>query len=483
MLTLRLFLVILVTLLSREICWQSETPVESIQALLGIIAASVAFGSVAKLLCILNLRKFGAFIDGWQHGWQDHSLDRWQSVRQSLESFWVMGLPATLMLTGWGPWIKQLDELGMLQSISIILWFAPSLAALVILELTTSQMEVFLEDRKSQGVEQMQFVVTPKYLGVERRSHLIQVLKAASDAPRVPAKLSKVLGARIRLGGTSNVMACLLPVLLIALTGDVLRLLRVDWPESLQSLVSSAIGLGAVAIFMPQCLSRWMGVKKLTPGPLRKRIETYCKSIGVRVEPMWVASEGRWAGAAVVGWLPGFRQLWLGDALVEQLSDEEVDMVVMHELAHLKRRHYLWRLLPVLAACVIGLTTISIYSASSSYAPLDRYVQLSGQVSGMILASGVMLFGISFWSRRCELDADRTACQLAASACAWVRSDVGLAAHTLSQSLVKLHRHSADKDRATWLHPALGKRLTNLVDKRERKHSDDSLLGFAAKIE
>ena len=42
---------------------------------------------------------------------------------------------------------------------------------------------------------------------------------------------------------------------------------------------------------------------------------------------MWVASEGRWAGAAVVGWLPGFRQLWLGDALVEQLSDEEVDRV------------------------------------------------------------------------------------------------------------------------------------------------------------
>jgi len=476
MLTLRLFLVILVTLLCREICWQSETHIEWMRALLGVLAVSVSFGAVAKVLCILNLRKFGACIECLQYGSQDQSFDRWQSVRQSLETFWVLCLPATLMLTNWGPWIKQLDELGMLQSISLVLWFVPSLTALIILELTTSQMEVFIENWKFRSVGQMQFVVTPKYQGIERRAHLIQVLDASGIASRVPAKLSKILGTRIRLGGTSNVMACLLPVLLIASASDLLKILQVDWPESLQSLIASVFGLGVVAIFMPQWLSRWMGVRKLKPGLLRDRIQTYGKAVGVRVEPMWVASDGRWAGAAVVGWLAGFRQLWLGDALVEQLSVEEVDMVVMHELAHLKRRHFLWRLLPVVAACAIGLVTVSIFSSTSSYSPSDRYIQISGQVIGMALASGAMLFGISYWSRLCELDADWTACQLAATVCPWAGGDARIAAVVLSRSLTKLHRDSATHDQATWLHPALGQRLARLVTKREAEdRGEDSL--------
>jgi Zn-dependent protease with chaperone function len=463
MLTLRLFLVILVTLMCREICWQSESHIESAQAWLGIVAVCISFGALAKALCILNLQKFGAYVSDWQHGAHDYSFDRWQSQRQSLESFWVLCLPATLMLTNWGQWIKQLDELGMLQSVSLVLWFAPSLAALVILELTTSQMEVFIENCKARSIEQMRFVVTPQYEGLERRAHLIQVLDASGLSPRVPAKLTKILRTRLRLGGTSNVMACLLPVLLIASASDALKLMQVEWPESLRSLVASIIGLGTVAIFMPQWLSRWMGVRKLDAGRLRERIQVLCRTAGVRVAPMWVASEGRWAGAAVVGWMPGFRQLWLGDALVEQLNAEEVDMVVMHELAHLKRRHFLWRLMPVVAACAIGLIAVSLFASTSSYSPSDRYLQMSGQVIGMALASGVMLFGISFWSRLCELDADSTACQLAVSCCSWSGGDIELTTDTLSQSLIKLHRNGSGKDEATWLHPALSQRLAKLA--------------------
>ena len=468
MLTVRLFLVILVTLLCREICWQGESPIGSFQAWLNIIAVCIAFGTVAKVLCIHNLRKSGAFDVEWQPYWQRVTNERWHIVRQSLESFWILCLPATLMLTNWGPWIKQLDELGMLQSVSLILWFAPSLAALVILELTTSQMEVHVQHRNATASEQLQFVVTPNYQGIERRKHLIQVLDAVHPQNNpsqraTPDRLVKILSTRIRLGGTSNVMACLLPVLLIAAAGDSLRILQIDWPESIQSLVASFIGLSAVALCMPQCLSRWMGVKKLTPGPLRDRVETHCRKVGVTAAPMWVPSEGRWAGAAIVGWLPGFRQLWLGDALVQQLSHEEVDMVVMHELAHVKRKHFLWRLIPVLAACAIGITTVSLFSATSSYAPDNKYLQLIGQTSGMLLASAVMLFGIGYWSRLCELDADRTACKLAIDACPWAEGNPATAAAALARSLEKLHSDASHKDRATWLHPGLAQRTRNLT--------------------
>jgi len=159
------------------------------------------------------------------------------------------------------------------------------------------------------------------------------------------------------------------------------------------------------------------------------------------------------------------------------LSVEEVDMVVMHELAHLKRRHFLWRLIPVVAAFAIGLVTVSIFSSTSSYSPSDRYFQISGQVVGMALASCVMLFGISYWSRLCELDADWTACQLAVSVCPWAGGDVRIAAVVLSQSLTKLHRNSATDEQATWLHPALGQRLAGLATKREAEdRGEDSIL-------
>ncbi len=463
MLTLRLFLVILVTLLCREICCPSVTQVEPLKAWLSMIAICIAYGAIAKVLCILNLHKFGAFDDYWPTFGSDHTDERWRSIRQSLETIWVLSLPATLMLASWGPWIKQLDEAGVLQSVTIVMWFMPSLAALVILELTTSQMEVYLQTRKASARESLQMVVTPRYQGLENQSHLIQVLDASHLTPPPPQRLGKVLSTRIRLGGTSNVMACLLPVLLIAGAGDLLKLLSVDWSESMQSLFASVVGLGMVALFMPQWLSCWMGVTKLKSGLLRDRVEGYCKSVGVPAEPMWITSDGRWAGAAVVGWIPGFRQLWLGDALVEQLSNEEVDVVVMHELAHLQRRHFLWRLVPVLAACLIGMATVSWFSATSSYAPSESSLQLAGQLTGMILASGVMIFGISYWSRWCELDADTTACQLAKSACEWSEGDASRAAAVLSKALSKLYRSAGDQDRATWLHPALGARLQNLA--------------------
>lgn len=463
MLTLRLFLIILVTLLCREVCWQSEAPIEPLEACLSIMAICIGYAALAKVLCVLGLRKVGAFDDYWPSFGSDLAIERWHRTRQTLETVWLLSLPVTLMWASWGPWVKQLDQAGALQSVTILLWFLPSLLALVALELTTSQMEVYLQTRKLTIRESVQMVVTPKYQGVERRAHLIQVIDASHSTPPRPQQLSKVLGTRIRLGGTSNVMACLLPVLLIAAAGDLLTLLRVDWPESIQSLLASAIGLSVVALFMPQWLSRWMGVTKLQAGSLRERVEVYCKRVGVVAEPMWVSSDGRWAGAAVVGWLPGFRQLWLGDALVEQLTNDETDMVVMHELAHLKRRHFLWRLLPVLAACLIGMATVSLFSATSSYAPAESSFQIVGQLTGMILACGVMLHGISYWSRSCELDADRTACQLAISTCEWARSEPGSAALALSNALLKLHRGSDTHDRATWLHPALRVRLEKLA--------------------
>ncbi len=434
MLTLTQFLLILITLICREFSWSVNSEL-SLQPLIAILAYCLGFGLLAKLICINNLKTHA------RSGLTDsleRTLDRWQVKRQWIESVWVMCLPVALFLTNWGPWISQLELLGFPESLSIMLWFAPSLVHLVLLEVTASQLEVFVRDHAAKHF--------------------------ALDAPRAVSENTflSIVGIRLRLGGTSSVVTCLLPVLLIAVSADLLRLFDLGWTPSQTSMVAGGIGLSCVALFLPQLLCRWMGVQKLQPGMLRERIEGHCASVGVRVEPMWVASGGRWAGAAVVGWLPGCRQLWLGDALVDKLSDEELDMVVMHELAHLKRRHFLWRLLPVVTACFVGMIVAGLLTSLLAQTAIAEQSDVTAQSIGMLFACVVMLYGLSTGSRHCELDADRQACVLGAQSCQWTHGDAHRAAQCLAQALSKLHRNTPADDQPTWLHPALGRRIADL---------------------
>ncbi len=323
--------------------------------------------------------------------------------------------------------------------------------------------------QRSRDPGQWHIVVRPKFEENGRRSHLVQVQypKANSKTEKSVRSLSKVFATRLRLGSTSSVSACLLPVLIIAIVSDTLRLLDVNWTESVQSTVASLAGLAIVALFMPQWMGAWMGVKSLPNGPLRDRVLHYSRALRVRCRPMLVQSEGRWAGAAVVGWFPGNRQLWLGDGLLDQLSDEEVDMVVMHELAHLARWHFAWRMLPVVLASILGVSAMAI-AASGEGAMGSVLIEHEGptklvcQMIGMGLAACVMLFGLSYMSRACELDADRYACELGTKSCIWAAGQREEAATRLAEALMILHRKSPEEDRPTWLHPSLGQRLANL---------------------
>src|SRR5690606_21718030 len=140
---------------------------------------------------------------------------------------------------------------------------------------------------------------------------------------------------RLRLGDLASLVTCITPVLGIATLSDVASYfdggaLRAGW-----ALVTTVLGLISVVLFLPGWLGRWMGVVNLPEGELCSRITAQLRALKVRgVRPKLVPSGGRWPGAAIVGWLPRFRQLWLGDALVQRLSAQQLDMVLMHELAH-----------------------------------------------------------------------------------------------------------------------------------------------------
>ncbi len=82
MLTVRLFLIILVTLLCRELSWESQLSWES--ALLMVSMVCVGFAAIAKLLCAVSLCR----VDGCHGGMiDDPVLDRWHGAENLLKHF------------------------------------------------------------------------------------------------------------------------------------------------------------------------------------------------------------------------------------------------------------------------------------------------------------------------------------------------------------------------------------------------------------
>ena len=255
----------------------------------------------------------------------------------------------------------------------------------------------------------------------------------------------------------ASLVTCIAPVLVIAALTDVVRGLAYDVWATRLIVVATIVALVSVVLFLPVWLGRWMGVVSLPAGELCERLRAQMQGLGIRgVRPKLLPSRGRWPGAAIVGWFPQFRQLWLGDALIARLSPQQLDMVIMHELAHVKRRHYLWRISPVVwAAGVVGLF--------GACWPADPAWQTVGTIASSILASVVMLFGLGAMAQACELDADRSACTLARKVCPWAQVEQAAPSRELSRALTCLLAGSAASERATWLHPNLQQRLKNLA--------------------
>jgi Zn-dependent protease with chaperone function len=206
---------------------------------------------------------------------------------------------------------------------------------------------------------------------------------------------------------------------------------------------------------LPNCLGRWMGVTRLTDDALSKRIRGMLGTLRVRgLQPMLLQSGEHWAGAAVVGWIPMFRQLWLGDGLIHQLTERQLDMVIMHEVSHLKRHHFVWRILPVFVAVGGAVATWTLWPTDGG--------QMARNAVAALVASGALLAGLGTMARACELDADRKACELAERSCEWAHDDRCGAASELADALSTLMRDVPGATHATWLHPSLHARLSNL---------------------
>lgn len=233
--------------------------------------------------------------------------------------------------------------------------------------------------------------------------------------------------------------------------------------------------IAAAVLALPLVLKWLWQAQRVDDSPLKRRLLESCRRLGCPVRDIVVwRTGGTVANAAVAGLFPGLRTIFLSDALLARLSDDEIDVVVRHEAAHLAQRH-LWQRLALL-----GLPLLVYFAVQT------QWPQLLGQLQALFTSVGIApvwqaslliplaallyaLVVVGWLSRLHEHDADLAAC------CARSPGDGRrgtLAGELTIDPNAVLHLHSAlaklvggsdEYRKGGWLHPSVLQRVEFLL--------------------
>ena len=209
-----------------------------------------------------------------------------------------------------------------------------------------------------------------------------------------------------------QVLIVALPLAFIVAAFDAAQEHRRQLVQSVGSPWAPEVLVGAVAVLVfvlaPVMLRYIWTTSPLPDGPLRRKLLALCDGIGLRVREILVwHSDGVMVNAAVLGVLPRVRYILLSDALLEAMTDEEIEAVFGHEAGHVRYHHIPYFLIFAVVSmlAVSGLMERLICWS----APGRGRLHLSFETIQMIGAASVVpIWGVAFgWlSRRFERQAD-----------------------------------------------------------------------------
>lgn len=234
------------------------------------------------------------------------------------------------------------------------------------------------------------------------------------------------------------------------------------WAVTLAQLVGVLLVLG----LLPLAIGWLWDVTPLSDGPMRDRLVALCRASRVRVGRLLVwRTRGTLVNGAVLGLAVPTRCILLTDALLENLPSSQVEAVMAHEVAHVRRRHMIWLAVAMLAS--VGLTAALGEYALRAAGMLDAGSYQSDRwaigLSGLSLAAGLWVFG--FVSRRFEWQADAFAVQtLSRMDPAHAGAVMPAAIESMAGALTTVARlNHIPPDKFTWRHGSIRTRLANLL--------------------
>lgn len=235
------------------------------------------------------------------------------------------------------------------------------------------------------------------------------------------------------------------PLLVFAVIQGGIRAFDAGW--SWPALVGYGLaGLLTIAIVLPWAWTKLWGTYSLPSGTVRSQLMEAADRVGVRCTDflMW-PTHGNHAVAMIVGYLPWPRYVIFSDVLLDNLSNEELEAILAHELGHIHRHHLVTLLLYTLVSVLLW-SSLGFLCAkwAGELASWDRlFLQ-------MMLMVGIGLYvriTLGWLSRLLEREADLMGC------IAWHDRS---SAHGLAVFAGALHRvaqlNGEAPERRSWLH-------------------------------
>ncbi len=258
------------------------------------------------------------------------------------------------------------------------------------------------------------------------------------------------------------------PVVMLLAVSDLISLLPVS--ETMASALTVLVLISFVVIGMPILIRKLFKTTPIDCVTMHDWISDLLRLAHVNgTKPVRWDTGQRAFNAMVAGFVPRFRSLLLSDRLLDELSREQIAMVVLHEAAHVRRRHVPLRMVAILPAWVAAILV----------------TQIAGDVAwGLALgsAAGILLtmLILRIVAYRCEFDADVQACKIAAEISAEI-DDVPrsyeAACECLSNALMRVTFDHPAARKATWLHPGVAERVDMMRRHRSEPTNNNTIAG------
>jgi len=267
-------------------------------------------------------------------------------------------------------------------------------------------------------------------------------------------------------------VALVLPWLIINFLHDLLVLIpSVELHEFMASPWGEPFFLllmiSAAVIWFPPLLIRLFACTAMPGGELRRHIEEFCNRQGISFGEicLWPIVEGKVLTAGVVGFLGRYRYLMITPALLQTLSEEELEAVVAHEIGHVKKHHLVLYILLFLGfavliqLCMQPLISL-LLTSPLSYELLLNYqgdpaTLLAIMTSGPLVVATLLYFRyvFGFFMRNFERQADHYSFGVMGGA------------FPLISVFKKISLMSGrDRDVPCWHHFSIGQRIDDLLN-------------------
>ncbi len=234
-------------------------------------------------------------------------------------------------------------------------------------------------------------------------------------------------------------------------------------PEAEDGVLLAAAHVPALvflAILFPSLLRHVWQTRPLEPGPLRDRLESTARRAGFKARDILVWNTGgMMLNAAVAGFVPVFRYVFLTDGLLNRLSDAQIQAVFGHEIGHLRHRHLFLRIVAMFAPVGLGLLVDGVFpgflhEVSGGISSESDMPPLVMGVLALVGLAGYLLFVFGPYCRLLEGQADLFGCRaLAAAAQAEPVATYVSALEDLASA------GAIDRERSSWQHASIAARV------------------------